>query len=109
MAAEFLSITPIIKVYSAFSEVREFFDKMGGVSYFETDQPLTIADLAHGNRNLIIGEPGVGKTLLLEKLKEHLDSQQTSTCLISLRQTNVLTLIDDFVRSSTGGPKTLLM
>jgi MoxR-like ATPase len=61
-------ITPTTKVYSTFTEAKEFFTEYGGVSLFDHENRLEISDLAQGKRNLIVGEPGIGKTLLLEKI-----------------------------------------
>ncbi len=107
--AEGFYITPITKIYSNFTEAKEFFDKLGGVAHLETEKPLTIADLAQGKRNLVIGEPGVGKTLLIGKIKDYLDGQNESTCLINLRQTDAASQIDDFLNSTTPAPQTLLL
>lgn len=35
---EDLYIPPITKICSSFAEAKEFFDKLGGVSYFDTDK-----------------------------------------------------------------------
>ncbi len=109
MATEPFYIPPTTKICSNFNEAKEFFDKLGGVTYFDRDKPLGIGDLTQGNRNLIIGEPGVGKTLLLDKIKAYLESQNVSTSLINLRHTDAAAQIDDFLNSATSVPRTLLL
>lgn len=111
MARQFdnLYILPITKIYSTFPETKEFFDKLGGVTYFDTDKRLEFSDLAQGKRNLVIGEPGVGKTLLLGQIKKYLEEQGIATCLVNLRQPNAISLIEGCVQSSTGLPRALLL
>ena len=59
-------ITPLLKIFPNFSEAKDFL-KDGGVIFFEDDEKnLEVVDLAQGHRNLIIGEPGIGKTELLK-------------------------------------------
>jgi MoxR-like ATPase len=85
MPTEDVYITPITKVHSSFSETQDFFDKFGGVSLFDDDQKLDIEALVQGRRNLVVGEPGVGKSLLLQKMQEHLEQIGTGVKLINLR------------------------
>ena len=75
-------ITPITKIYSTYTEAKEFFAEYGGVSLFNEETHLKISDLAQGKRNLIVGEPGIGKTLLLLKIKDCLDQGGSATELI---------------------------
>ena len=100
-------ITPITKVHSTFDEAKKFYDEYGGISLFDDEKRLAIADLVHGTRNLIVGEPGIGKTELLKKIKDHLDGNRYSTELVSLRQADSISRIDAFL--STAGPKALLL
>lgn len=99
-----LYIPPITKIYSSFAEAKEFFDKLGGVTYFDTDKRLEVSDLAQGKRNLVIGEPGVGKTLLLGKIKNYLEEQGIATCLVNLRQPNAIGLIEEFLKTPADLP-----
>jgi transcription termination factor Rho len=88
---------------------KEFFDKLGGVSYFDTDKRLEIVDLVQGKRNLVIGEPGVGKTRLLEKIRHRLEDDKVSTKLISLRHDNAINLVDELLNPTSELPKALLL
>jgi hypothetical protein len=111
MACHFdnLYIPPITKIYSSFAEAKEFFDKLGGVTYFETAKRLKARDLAQGKRNLVIGEPGVGKTLLLGKIKNHLEDQGIATSVVNLRQPNAINQIEDSIKSAADMPRALLL
>ena len=101
-------ITPITKIYSTFSEAKEEQDRYGGV-LFDEEQRLSISDLAQGKRNIVIGEPGIGKTLLLTKIKDHLDNEGIANTLISLRQTDSADAIHKFAETVTNAPKVLLL
>src|SRR5437867_2623453 len=102
-------IAPITKIYSTFTEAKEFFTEYGGISLFDDENRLKVSDLAQGKRNLIVGEPGIGKTLLLQKIKDCLDQEGSATALISLRQTDATELIDEFLNKGNDGQKVLLL
>ena len=102
-------ITPITKICSTFTEAKEFFTEYGGVSFSGEENRLKIDDLAQGKRNLIVGEPGIGKTFLLHQIKDWLDTEGATTGLISLRQTGATELIDEFLNKQIEGPKVLLL
>lgn len=103
-------IKPITKIHSTFAEAKDFFDKFGGISIFEDEGKLDINALTQGKRNLIVGEPGIGKSLLLQKIKEHLEKGDgVSTTLISLRETNALQQIDECLSTKGNTPKALLL
>ena len=102
-------IIPITKIYSTFTEAKEFFTEFGGVSLFGDKERLKVSDLAQGKRNLIVGEPGIGKTLLLQKIKDRLDEDGSTTALINLRQTDATDRIDEFLKKEVDSPKVLLL
>jgi len=102
-------ITPITKIYSTFEEAKMFFTEYGGESLFDAENPLKVSDLAQGKRNLIVGEPGIGKTLLLQQIKDSLDKEGFTTELISLKQTHAAKLIDEFLVMQAEGQKALLL
>ncbi len=103
-------ITPIIKVFSTFAEAKEFFDKDQGLIFFESDEKkIGIEDMAQGKRNLVIGEPGAGKTELLKKIQEHFDSTNHATAFISLRQSDAIDQIDSFLKKKTKARKILFL
>lgn len=102
-------IIPLTKIYSSFKELKEDVDKYGHSFVWGDDKPLQISDLAQGNRNLIVGEPGIGKTKLLDKFKEHHDSLGDKTCLVNLRIGDPLKDIERFVSEKTDSRKILLL
>lgn len=102
-------ITPIIKLHSSFAEAKKFFDEFGGIELFRDEEKISISDVAQGKRNLIIGEPGVGKTKLLEKTKKHFDEKGTKTALIFLKERNAIEKIDEFLKEKIDGEKILFL
>jgi hypothetical protein len=104
-------INPLTKIYSSFTEAKEDFDKYGHLAFFDDRISLTIADLAKGNRNLIVGEPGIGKTKLLEKFQEHHNKQGDQTCFINLRSNKPVEQIENFlpITLTEGQNKILLL
>lgn len=94
-------INPAIKLHSSFAEAKKFFDDLGGMDLFGDDKNILISDVAQGKRNLIIGEPGVGKTKLLEKIKEHFDLNNERTVFISLKERNVIEQIEKFLQEKS--------
>lgn len=102
-------IVPITKVYSTFDETKEFYDKFGGVTIFDDEERLEIADIAKGQHNLIVGEPGVGKSMLLGRIKKQLDEDGYATELINLRQLNCIDSINNFIETEAKQPKALLL
>lgn len=107
--AKKIYITPVTKVHSTFKEAADFQDQFGGVTFFDDEKQLAVTELAQGTRNLIVGEPGVGKSLFLNKLKKHLIDSGNETKLINLRQPNCETQIDNFIALKFKKPKALLL
>jgi len=102
-------ITPITRIHSTFADAKSFFDD-GGLSFFGESKPPALESLIQGRRNLIVGEPGVGKSLLLEKIEAQLKTQGVVTGLIGLRQTNALKKIDEFLETDGKScPRALLL
>lgn len=78
-------IRPTLHIHPNLAAAKEFSDTSGVYTFWSDKKSVGIPDVALGKRNLIIVEPGVGKTLLLTKFQEHLNSIAFSTT------TNVLT------------------
>ena len=102
-------IEPTLHVHSTLAAAKEFFDTFGPYSSWADKSVLGISEVAQGNRNLIIGEPGVGKTLLLGKVQEYLRQRNVSTRLIVLKDDTALASIDGFVSSTAPTQKALLL
>lgn len=109
MAVKDIYIEPITKVHSTFAEAKEFFDKFGGVTIFEDEERLGLDALVQGKRSLVVGEPGVGKTLLMRKMKERLDAQGVAAKLIGLRDNDATQQIDAFLGEQETKPRALLL
>jgi hypothetical protein len=100
-------IEPITRIHATFAEAKEFLEN-GGYSVFEEAKTVSLANLAQGTRNLIVGEPGVGKSLLLRKIDVHLKAEGFKTALIGLRQSSAMREIDKFL-AVPGNKKALLL
>lgn len=102
-------IRPTLHIHPNLGAAKEFSDTYGAYPYWSDKKSVGIPDAALGKRNLIIGEPGVGKTLLLTKIREHLNSSGLSTCLISLKDKDLSALLSKFLDTTGGQSKVLLL
>jgi len=101
-------ILPITKIHTSFDEAKEFYDKYKGIIFFE-EEILPFSDLTKGNRNLIAGEPGIGKTSLLLQVKAHFESNGFTTQYIELKQNDSPARTEHFVSQPTKGNKALFL
>jgi hypothetical protein len=103
-------INPILRIHLSFNEAKEFYDKSEGIPYFLRDEKkVSIEDVAEGKRNLIVGEPGVGKSELLKEIQKHLESQGVTTVRINLRDSDSIRQIDAFVQTDSTDSRALLL
>jgi hypothetical protein len=102
-------IRPTLHIHPNLAAAKEFTDTYGAYYFWSDKKSVSISDAALGKRNLIIGEPGVGKTLLLTKIQEHLNSIGISTCLISLKYKDLAASLSQFLDATEGQPKALLL
>jgi guanylate kinase len=102
-------ITPITKIYSSFAEAKDDVDKFGHSSFFDDRKVLTVRDLAQGKRNLVVGEPGVGKSELLKKLQEHHEAIGDEACLVNLRIARPSEAIDEFLNKKVTNRRVLIL
>jgi hypothetical protein len=93
-------IEPTLHIHSTLAEAKEFLNTYGPYYFWSEKTPIGISDVAQGKRNLIIGEPGVGKTLLMSKLQEFLNANGISNLLINLKDTNFLSVLAEFLSSN---------
>jgi hypothetical protein len=102
-------VRPTLHIDPNLSAAKEFSDTYGAYHFWSGKKSAGIPDAALGKRNLIIGEPGVGKTFLLTKIQEHLNSIGFSTCLISLKDQNLSASLSQFLDATGGQSKALRM
>lgn len=102
-------IDPTLSIQSNFDEAKEFHESGGVTAYIrQSAPPLELKDLTKAKRNLIVGEPGIGKTELLRNIEEYLKGIGYSTEFVSLRQTGCEARIDAFLKG-TLHPRALLL
>lgn len=92
-------IEPTLHIHSTLTEAKEFLNTYGPYYFWSEKTRVPISDIAQGKRNLIIGEPGVGKSLLLSKLQEFLNAEGISNRLIDLKDTNSINAITEYLGS----------
>lgn len=101
-------ITPITEIASSFKEAKDRFSKFGHHLFYD-EIPIPITDLTKGTRNMVIGEPGIGKTELMKKLKENLDTEGFKTIFLQLRFSNSIDEIKNFLKSKSKKPKAIFL
>lgn len=79
-------IPPITKIHSNSADAQEFFNKFGGHAWFDREEADDLDSILQGSRNMIVGEPGIGKTEMLKKMLEHLQKSGVEAALILLRK-----------------------
>ncbi|MDR3547752.1 MAG: hypothetical protein P4M11_05720 [Candidatus Pacebacteria bacterium] len=102
-------INPFTNIAASFDEAKEEYGKYGYDIIFGDKKPALISDLVQGKRNVVVGEPGIGKSKLLEKMKEQLDSTGYKTSLVLLRSLDSASQIEDFLTEQSELPKALLL
>jgi hypothetical protein len=106
---DLMYIEPALHIHSTLAEAKEFFNTYGRYYLWSDKARAGISDIAQAKRNLIIGEPGVGKTLLLSKLQEFLNTKGISNRLINLKDTNSISLIAEYLNSTGVADRALLL
>lgn len=102
-------IDPLLYIHSDFKNAKEFYDTLLPDFYAGMNKPIGLEEIARANRNLIVGEPGIGKTLLLERLSNRLTQDGVQVQLVALRERTSSEKIDDFVRASNTARRALLL
>jgi hypothetical protein len=95
-------IEPTLHIHATLTEAKKFLDTYGSYYFLSDKENVGISDIAQGKRNLIIGEPGVGKTELLHKLRDFLTGKGISNRLIDLKDSQSIGMIAEYVISSSG-------
>lgn len=102
-------ILPITRVAVSFDEAKKDYDEKGSFVFWGDRMPTSIEALARGTRNMIVGEPGVGKTELIKRINSQLEKDGYETNLIPLRSIKSIHEIDDFMAKPNEKPKALLL
>ena len=101
-------ITPHTTIHTTFADIQNFF-KDGPGLYWRENEPLTAAELTRAPRNLIVGEPGIGKTLLLEQIRNELTALGHPADFLRLKDETVLAQALAFAEAANGGAAVLLL
>jgi hypothetical protein len=67
-AENHIYIRPTLHIHPNLAAAKEFSDTYGAYHFWSDKKSVGIPNAALGKRNLIIGEPGMAKTLLLTKI-----------------------------------------
>jgi hypothetical protein len=102
-------IEPTLHIHSTLAEAKEFLNAYGSYYFGGEKARVGISDVAQGKRNLIIGEPGVGKTLLMSKLQEILNARGISNCLVDLKDVDSITVITEYLRGPGAVDRAVLL
>jgi hypothetical protein len=87
-----------ISIHASFEDARKFYEEDGQVQlYLNSKERPTVPELAKGSRNLIVGEPGMGKTTLLEELEKSIKEKGIDTCWIQLKDNKCVERINSFL------------
>jgi hypothetical protein len=93
-------IEPTLHIHATLTEAKKFLDTYRSYYFLRDKENVGISDVAQGKRNLIIGEPGVGKTELLHKLRNFLTRKGISNRLIDLKDPQSIGMIAEYLISS---------
>jgi len=95
-------IEPTLHIHATLTGANKFWDTYESYYLLSDKENVGISDVAKGKRNLIIGEPGVGKTELLHKLRDFLTGKGISNRLIDLKDSKSIGMIAEYLVSSNG-------
>ena len=103
-------IEPLIKVCSDFKSAKEFFDRNNNYFYVENrEKEFALSELVQGKRNLVVGEPGVGKSCLLKNIQKYLSEKNLIVRLFELKKSEVIEEIKDFLNKNNSNPCYILL
>src|SRR5216117_2554063 len=97
-------IDPTLHIHSTFAAAKDFYDTFGTYHFWSGKTPATVAQVAQGKRNLIVGEPGIGKTELLRHIENRLKKDGLATYRIALKDVDAATKIIELL--NTNQPQT---
>jgi hypothetical protein len=96
-------IPPSASIHSSFADAGGAIDQGGLRLRARDDERFDLPSLAQGRRTLIVGEPGVGKTVMMERLAECL--QGVAASRIPLRKLDALDRINAAVSLAADGSR----
>jgi hypothetical protein len=102
-------IEPILHIHTTLNEAKKYLDTYGSDYMWHHEERIGISDVAKGKRNLIIGEPGVGKTQLLDKLRDFLKTKGISNCTVDLKDSQSMEIVAKYIASTTGATDRALL
>ncbi len=102
-------LDPTLHIHSTFSEAKGFYASYDPYFQLGTKKAVGITQVMQGGRNLIVGEPGVGKTELLKKIQECSIRDGAFALLVNLKDRNAIARIDEFLANSTSQNRALLL
>lgn len=98
-----------VTIHASFIEAKKFYDEDNGLHLFEAEESLDLPNLANGLRNIVTGEPGMGKTTLMNELKAIFDKRGFNTETVLLKRGDCVSLIDAFLVKSVENQKALFL
>jgi hypothetical protein len=102
-------IRPNLRICTSFADAQQFLDAYDSFGLIHEKPTVGITEVVQGQRNFIVAEAGVGKTLLLEKIDEHLRQNGVRTSLIRLRERGCSSRVDEFLASAPSHQDALLL
>ncbi len=98
-----------VTIHTSFEKAKEFYDTDNGLSLFESEASPDLKELANGFRNIVTGEPGMGKTTLMNELKAIFDERGFKTQAIFLKRRDCISSIETFLAGSVEKQKALFL
>jgi len=104
-------VIPSIKQLDSLKKVGEFLEESSFAFSLGSDDAIkNIDDLFNIPKNIVIGEPGIGKTELLHQLEKKISKQEFESLFVELRQfSNYTKEINEFVSSPSDKKKILFL
>src|SRR5262245_35966639 len=81
----------------------------GYARYFDRSSPLTIGEVCKEKRIIVTGEPGIGKTVLLQKIAERKKSDGGSTLSFRFKDRNLPLHLRQFCAQPSIQPKSVIL
>lgn len=102
-------IEPNLHIHSTFTEAKEFYSSFDSYIPGISEKPVRVPEVMRGGRNLIVGEPGMGKTWLIERIRNQLVQYGLSPHLVLLKEEDAMEQIDECLSNSDSQRGPLLL